>query len=115
MGGAAVLPHVGSAGFEPCRAIAVLAADKPVAGIIYHDYSRCMVCQISMASTSPFWAKPQTIMDLLAVPFLQYRCRKVWTFPSDNERAIRFGRDRHGAGGGVAPPLRPEAGRMVLA
>lgn len=86
------LPHVGSAGFGPCRAIAVLAADKPVAGIVYHDYSPAHgVCQISMASTSPFWAKPQTIVDLLAVPFLQYGCRKVWTcIPSDNDRAIRF-------------------------
>lgn len=86
------LPHVGSAGFGACRAIAVLSGDKPVAGIVYHEYDATHgTCQISMASTSPLWAKPQTVADLLAVPFLQYRVRKVWTcIPSDNERAIRF-------------------------
>lgn len=86
------LPHVGAAGFGPCRAIAVVSNSTPLAAIVYHDYQAALgTCQISMASTSPLWAKPQTIVELLAVPFVQYGCRKIWTcIPSDNVRAIRF-------------------------
>lgn len=89
---AAQIPHVGAVGFGPCRAVAVVSGNKPLGAIVYHDYSaQHGVCQISMASVSPFWAKPQTVIDLLGIPFRQYRCRKVWTcIPSDNERAIRF-------------------------
>jgi RimJ/RimL family protein N-acetyltransferase len=86
------IPHVGAQGFGPCRAIAVAHDGRPLAAIVYHDYQpEAGVCQISMASTSPLWAKPDTIRALLAVPFDQYRCFKVWTcIPADNERAIRF-------------------------
>jgi RimJ/RimL family protein N-acetyltransferase len=89
---AAQIPHVGAAGFGPCRAVAVACGDRPLGAIVYHDYDeKHGVCQISMAAVSPMWAKRQTILDLLAIPFRQYRCRKVWTcIPSDNMRAIRF-------------------------
>ena len=86
------IPHVGSVGFGPCRAIAVCRGNNPVAGIVYHDWQEQHgTCQISMASVSPFWAQPQTIRDLLAIPFDQYRCQRVWTcIPADNVRALRF-------------------------
>lgn len=88
------LPHVGAAGFGPCKAVAVARGDRPLGAIVYHDYQSAHgTVQISMATVSPLWAKPQTIRDLLAIPFLQYKVRKVWTcIPSDNERAIRFNR-----------------------
>lgn len=87
------LPHVGDVGFGPCRAIAVVSAsDRPLGAIVYHDYQKqAGTVQISMASVSPLWAQPQTVRDLLAIPFDQYKVRKVWTcIPHDNERAIRF-------------------------
>ena len=88
------IPHVGAVGFGACRAIAVVSGDRPVAGIVYHDYqpqARCV--QISMASVSPLWAQPGTVRALLSVPFEQYGCYKVWTaIPADNERALRFNR-----------------------
>lgn len=87
------LPHVGDVGFGPCRAIAVVSAgDRPLGAIVYHDYQKqAGTMQISMASVSPLWAQPQTVRDLLAIPFDQYKVRKVWTcIPHDNERAIRF-------------------------
>lgn len=86
------LPHVGDAGFGPCRAIAIVNGTRPLGAIVYHDFQPLHgTCQISMATISPLWAKKQTIRDLLAVPFLQYDCRKVWTcIPSDNTRAIGF-------------------------
>jgi RimJ/RimL family protein N-acetyltransferase len=86
------LPHVGAGGFGPCRAVAVVNGNRPLGAIVYHAYDeRAGVIQISMATVSPYWAKPQTIRDLLAIPFLQYGVRKVWTcIPADNARAIRF-------------------------
>ncbi len=86
------IPHVGDAGFGPCRAVAIVNGDRPMGAIVYHDYQAAHgTVQISMASVSPLWAQPQTIRDLLAIPFDQYRVRKVWTcIPADNERAIRF-------------------------
>lgn len=86
------LPHVGDAGFGPCRALAIVNGDRPLGAIVYHDYQQAAgTVQISMATVSPLWAQPQTIRDLLAVPFDQYRVQKVWTcIPEDNERAIRF-------------------------
>ena len=88
------LPHVGDAGFGSCRAVAIVNGDKPLGAIVYHDYSpQYGTVQISMATRSPLWAQPQTVRDLLAIPFDQYRCNRVWTcIPSDNERAQRFNR-----------------------
>jgi RimJ/RimL family protein N-acetyltransferase len=87
------LPHVGAAGFGPCRALAVISASgRPLGAIVYHDLQeQAGTVQISMATVSPLWAQPQTIRDFLAVPFDQYKVRKVWTcIPSDNVRALRF-------------------------
>lgn len=48
-------------------------------------------CEISFAASSPKWATRRTISNLLRIPFLQYKCRKVLTvIPSTNKRAIRF-------------------------
>jgi RimJ/RimL family protein N-acetyltransferase len=88
------IPHVGAPGFGACRAIAVASGDRPLAGVVFHDYqpqARCV--QISVAAISPLWAQPDTIRGLLSVPFEQYGCYKIWTaIPADNERALRFNR-----------------------
>lgn len=86
------IPHVGSLGFGPCRAVAIVNGDTPLGAIVYHDYQKAHgTVQISMAARSPMWAQHQTIRDLLAIPFEQYKCNRVWTcIPMDNERAIRF-------------------------
>lgn len=86
------LPHVGARGFGPCRAVAIVNGDRPLGAIVYHDYQpECGTVQISMATQSRLWAQPQTIRDLLAIPFVQYKAHKVWTcIPADNEPALRF-------------------------
>ena len=86
------LPHVGANGFGPCRAVAIVNGDRPLGAIVFHDWQPHLgTVQISMATVSRLWAQPQTIRDLLAIPFDQYRANKVWTcIPADNERAIRF-------------------------
>lgn len=104
------IPHVGPRGFGPCRALAVVCGDRPLAGFVLHDYQpEAGTIQISMAAVSPLWAKPDTIRGLLAVPFVQYGCFKVWTcIPHDNERAIRF---NEGIGMKSEATLRHQFGR----
>jgi RimJ/RimL family protein N-acetyltransferase len=50
-----------------------------------------LTCEIGFAADSPRWATRRTITNLLRIPFLQYKCRKVYTvIPSINKRAIEF-------------------------
>lgn len=108
------IPHVGKRGFPNSRAIGIAASDhedaKFLGGIVYHNYNaEFRTCQISMASTSPLWAKPATVRALLSVPFEQYKCFKIYTIiPSDNERALRFNR---GIGMKSEATLRHQFGR----
>ena len=86
------LPHVGAAGFGPCRAIAVMGADgRALAGLVYHEYNeQAGTVQLSMAAESPMWATRGTIRALLSVPFEQFKCFKVWTAtPHGNARALK--------------------------
>lgn len=117
---------VGSKGFGPCAAIGI-ATDHLVAGMVYHDYQPDFgTVQLSMAATSPVWARRENIVALLDYPFNQLDCFKVWTLtPIDNERALKvnrhvgftqeavlahqFGRKRHGI---VMRMLRPDFTRL---
>lgn len=86
------IPHVGAAGFGPCRAIAVMGADgRALAGLVYHEYNeQAGTVQLSMAAESPMWATRGTIRALLSVPFEQFKCFKVWTAtPHGNARALK--------------------------
>ena len=96
---AARIPAVGEYGFGNCKAVGVVSGNDPadlsakmLAVIVYHEYMPHLgTCQISFAAASPKWATRQTVRTLLAVPFLQYKVRKVFTVtPSDNERALRL-------------------------
>lgn len=90
------IPHVGDAGFGPCRAIGVAAriGGEPrfVAGCVFHNYiADYGVCEISFAAVWPGWATKPAIRGLLSVPFDQYTCRKVYLqIPADNAPALRF-------------------------
>lgn len=88
------IPHVGSIGFGPCRAVAAAtgpnADDNVLAVFVFHDYqAKYGTCQISMASADPRWATRSTIRAVLAVPFLQYKCHLVWCIvPHTAERTL---------------------------
>ena len=86
---AARIPHVDE--FGPCKGAAVIAANKMVAGVVFHDYQpQNESVQISMAADSPLWARKTTIAELLHYPFEQLDCYKVWTAtPIDNTMALR--------------------------
>lgn len=90
------LPNVGQAGFGPCATIGVAAGtdDKSAlyAVCVYHDYRPAYRnIQISFVARSPRWAQPNIIRALLAYPFVQLQCFKVWlAIEATNERALRL-------------------------
>lgn len=118
---------VGDKGFGPCAAIGIAVDNHLVAGMVYHDYQPdFQTMQLSMAATSPVWAKRDNIAALLSYPFDQLDCFKVWTLtPIDNDRALKvnrhvgftqeavlahqFGRKRHGV---VMRLLKPDFHRL---
>jgi hypothetical protein len=93
---AAQIPHIGTPDkFGPCVAVAVTPSEenlRPMAVIVFHDFiPDYSTCQISAAAKDPRWASRQTVRALLAVPFIQYGCNKVYTaIPHTADRVIRF-------------------------
>jgi RimJ/RimL family protein N-acetyltransferase len=85
------VPHMG-----PMRDYAAIGvADdggRLVAGCLYHNYVPDYgVIEMSIAATTPRWARRDVIRSLLAYPLVQLDCRRVTAVcPSDNARAIRF-------------------------
>ena len=84
--------------FGPAKAVGVSAGPDPSdrlwAVCVFHGYDPGFkVCQISMAAANPRWASKDTIRQLLAIPFVQYGCWKVFTTtPHTSERTIDFNR-----------------------
>lgn len=64
--------------------------DRLMAVVIFHDYQQDYeTCQLSFAAVDPRWASKQTVRALLSVPFLQYKCHKVWAaIPHTSERVL---------------------------
>jgi RimJ/RimL family protein N-acetyltransferase len=88
---ASQIPHVGREGFGPCSAIGIETGGRLVGGMVYHDWQRDFATvQLSMAAVHPMWARRRIVKGLLAYPFYQLDCHKVWTAtPIDGEAAIR--------------------------
>jgi RimJ/RimL family protein N-acetyltransferase len=72
-----LIPYAGD--FGPCVTIGATIGDRLIAGFVYNDYQpQFGTIQLSMASTSPMWAKPEIIKGVLSYPFEQLGCYKVW-------------------------------------
>jgi hypothetical protein len=91
------IPHIESPkDLEPYRAVAVMEGpgpkDKLMAGVVFHMWvPQYRTCQLTVAACNPRWASKRTLRDLLAIPFIQYKCNKVWTaIPHMNDRVIKF-------------------------
>lgn len=86
---AARIPHAD--GFGPYAAIGVTIGEKLVAGWVYHDYQpKAETMQLSVASDTPVWARPNVLAELLSYPFRQMGCFKVYTVtPHRNERTLK--------------------------
>jgi len=85
--------HGGIEKFGAFKAVGVVdTSGRPVAGIVFHDYQPdYRTCQISMASATPMWAKPEIITELLSIPFKQYGVFKVFTIiPHTSLKVIKF-------------------------
>jgi len=121
------IPDVGQDGFSsPVTAIGV-ATDHLIAGMVYHDYQpKFGTMQLSMAATSPMWARREIIHALLSYPFDQLGCQKIWTATAlENVKALKvnehvgfkreailahqFGRKRHAV---IMRLLRPDYLRL---
>lgn len=90
------MPHVDGKPelpFGACQAVAVAGVERdPLAVVVFHDWQpQYQTAQISMASRTPLWAQPQTILALLEIPFGRFGLRKVYTMiPSTSPRVIKF-------------------------
>ena len=78
--------------FGPCSAIGVVDGNRPLAGVVYHDYQpEYGTMQVSIAAISPRWAQKGIIYALLSYPFDQIGIYKLWSaIPMKNERSLKF-------------------------
>jgi hypothetical protein len=73
------VPWVGDAGFDSCTAIGVVSGTGLIAGVVYHDHQQDHgTIQLSMAATSPMWARKENLRGLLSYPFRQLGVFKAW-------------------------------------
>ena len=101
-------------GFGKCKAIGVLKDNRPIAGIVYHNYNpeAGIIELVAGALPKTVWMTRETIWRVYEYPFLQLKCQMVMQLtPAENERLLRqaaavgymfikfpraFGRDRDG-------------------
>lgn len=116
------VPWVGEPGFGLCTALGVLSETGLIAGVVYHDYQQDHeTVQLSMAATSPMWARRENLRALLHYPFRQMDVFKAWiATPHDHAHGIKtfehigfkreailahqFGRKRHAWVGRMLQP-----------
>lgn len=86
------IPHVGAGGFGPCVAVGVARGDTLVAGAVFHNEIKAYaIGELSFAAATPRWATRDMIRGILAIPFLQYRWRRLTAItPHDNHRAAKL-------------------------
>jgi RimJ/RimL family protein N-acetyltransferase len=77
---------------EKSRAIGVVSGNRLIAGVVYSDYhEKQSTMQLSIASSSPMWARTETIRALLSYPFKQLGIFKCWiATPDSNEKSLRL-------------------------
>jgi len=119
------VPHMDAP--EKGAGIGIVANGHLIAGVVFHEYRPDYgTIEMSMAATSPIWARREIIGGFLSYPFHQLGVFKVFTHtPIDNERALKvnkhagfkqeavlahqFGRGRHGV---VCRMLQPDYQRI---
>lgn len=80
------------ADFRDYAAIGLELGDRLIAGCVYHnhlpDYGNI---EMSIASATPIWAKPEVIAAFLRYPFDQLQCRRVTACtPGRNAKTRKF-------------------------
>ena len=120
-----LIPHAD--GYGACIAIGVESNGRLIAGFVFSEYrERFGTIELTMAATSPMWAKRQIIAEVLRYPFEQLGVYKVFTItPFENEKALKvnahigfireailahqFGKKRHAV---IMRMLRPDYVRL---
>lgn len=85
-----LIPHAHT-GFDPCTAIGYTTdSGKLIAGFIYNDYHPHFgTIGLTMAATSPMWARRAVIHEILSYPFQQLKVYKIATVtPLHNTKAL---------------------------
>jgi len=119
------LSHV--EGFGENTAIGVVSGKELIAGCVYTNHQiNYKTLEMSIASTSPMWARKENIAGLLRYPFEQLGVYKVYAATLfDNERALKtlahigfkreailahhFGKKQHAV---IMRMLRPDYDRL---
>jgi hypothetical protein len=87
---AARIPHVGAAGFGPCRSLGVVRGDRLLGGVVFHNFKGATM-EVSGAFDRADWIRPATLRPLFAYPFLTAGCRNLLTVtPRRNWRARKL-------------------------
>ena len=84
------IPHVSD--FGPCSAIGVASGERLCAGVVFSgyrpDYGNI---EVSIASESAHWMRPEIIGEILAYPFMDLGVWCVYaTMLRDDEKTIEF-------------------------
>jgi hypothetical protein len=92
------MPHASPEIVDNCVAVGIAsgnsAEDKLMGAVLYHSYDpgRGLI-EVSAVIWNPRCVLRGALVDVYAIPFLQYGVRKMYTFtPHTNERALRFNR-----------------------
>lgn len=89
------IPYVDDRPDDPfglCECVGVERDRRLIAGVVFSGYDPyCRTIMCSMAATTPLWARKDTILEILRVPFEMIGIRKLYTMiRMDNERVIKF-------------------------
>ena len=78
-------------GFGKCKAIGVLKDNRPIAGIVYHDYNPEAESIMITGGALPKcgWLTRETLWRMYEYPFVQLKCQQVVQLtPADNEQLL---------------------------
>ena len=90
------MPYAAPEMADNCVTVGLLSGNTPedrLWGVaLFHDFDpRRAVCEVSLVSWNPRWARKHAIIDVMAIPFLQYGCRKVYALTQpENEKANKW-------------------------
>lgn len=78
--------------FPLAECVGVYEGRRLIASVAFYDWDPlAKTLQCAMAADTPLWAKPQTICDILRVPFELMMARKLYVMiRSDNQRVVKF-------------------------
>ena len=88
---AARVPWVGDDGFGPCRALGLVRGDRPLGGIVFHNFKGATI-EMSGAFDRADWIRPATLWRLQRWWQSRLRARRIIaTRPSRSPSTSRLG------------------------